>query len=369
MPSIVRRLLSSIKSLILRQVCYQDKLKYKLDQTPALTAVEQHKSNIVILSRHGYTEQLQWLPVSRNAAAKKLVKYQAAAKGEGCFYSLGQPVNGKTPVIWYQLKAEKFTSTTLLFLPETLLLGMHCQIGQVFTYYSPDSQQQVFVTKTAAGYVSAVKGAVIQTASQFMLAHGAKLDKETPLSSAQLSAMLQSSLFNVQQLALPGLINSKGFKRNSTTFSSAQRYIWPLAISITLYLFTANEWAGYQNQQNRLQFQQANARANSLLLQREHIDTMLQRYQQVQTVLPAHANLLQLWAVMAPMYQHQVTVQFVQQRQQVVTLRIEAVSATEALQLLVKQPGVVNARLEGNVRRQGDRDVATVSFELKQEAA
>ena len=95
---------------------------------------------------------------------------------------------------------------------------------------------------------------------------------------------------------------------------------------------------------------------------------MLNRYQQLQQVLPESDNLLQLWSVLAPLYQQGVTVSHLQQRQQQVTLRIEAASATEALQLLVQQPGVAQAKLDGNVRRQGKKDIATVNFVVQQEA-
>lgn len=95
---------------------------------------------------------------------------------------------------------------------------------------------------------------------------------------------------------------------------------------------------------------------------------MISRYEQLQQLLPESDNLLQLWQVLAPLYQQDVIVTNVQHRQQQVRLRIEAPSATAALQLLVQQPGVMNARLEGNVRRQSNKDIATVSFQLQQES-
>lgn len=365
MTNLFSRFINLVKQLLLRQVAYLDQQQYKLSTTEGLVPVVSTKSRILIISRHCYTEQIQWLPVTRKAEATKLVKFQQGSRDTGCFYVLGQPLNGKTPVIWYQLKPEAIQQNAFLYLPETLLLINGYAVGEAITYQSPDHASEIFVSRSHAGSVSAVKGGVIQTASQFMLAQGSTLARNVTINTQQLSQALLNGLFNAHQLPLAGLINKAAWQRNAG-IKSLGRYIWPLAAGITLYLFAIGYWTTHLQQSSRYQLQQANTQANQLLQQREAISNMISRYQKLQQVLPESNNLLQLWQVLAPLYQQGVIINNVQQRQNQISLSIEAQSATEALQLLVKQLGVVNAKVEGNVRRQGNKDLATVSFQLQQ---
>lgn len=366
MPSLISRLVTAVKSLLLRQVCYLDVQAYQLTAAQGLVPQAAVTGNIVVLSRHNYAEHIQWLPVARRAEAKKLVKFQQKSRGEGCFYRLGQPVNGKTPVIWYQVKPQAIAYNAWLYLPETLLLAQHCASDEVLIYQSLDYDNDIFVSHTHAGGVSAIKGGLLQSAMQFMLAHGGNLRQTRQLTATELAPHLLQTLGQLHQLPLAGFINKAAFKRIAG-LQSALRYLWPALAGVTLYLVLADVWSAHLQQQSRQQLQQANRQANQLLIQRDDIDNMMVRYQQLQQVLPESNNLLQLWQIMAPLYQQAVTITHVQQRLQQVTLRIEAPSATEALQLLMQQPGVVQGRLEGNVRRQNNRDLATVSFTLQQE--
>lgn len=367
MPSIISRIVSGVNNLFLRQVMYLDKQSYQLSSRDGFTTTTTISRKILVVSRHNYTEQVQWLPVSRRAEAKKLVKFQQVTRSPGSFYILGQPLNGKTPVIWYQLKPQVLTHNALLYLPETVLLGLPSQIGDVWVYQSPDHNNDIFVSHTYAGVVSAIKGGVLHSAQQFMLAQGSTMQQCHHLNAKQLSGRLLSTLFSLYRYPLAGLVNKGAFRHNSAS-QSFSRYIVPLSAAMTLYLLMASYWAEHLQQKSREQLQQANREANQIHLQRERITNMISRYEQLQQLLPESDNLLQLWQVLAPLYQQDVIVTNVQHRQQQVRLRIEAPSATAALQLLVQQPGVMNARLEGNVRRQSNKDIATVSFQLQQES-
>ncbi|MEH8021206.1 hypothetical protein [Rheinheimera metallidurans] len=368
MANLFTRIITTAKSLLLRQVVYLDEQHYKLTAAGRLEPIVATKSKVLVLSRHCYTEQVQWLPVTSKADAKKLVKFQQATKDKGSLYILGQPLNGKIPVIWYQLKPPAMAHNALLYLPETLLIAEQYQIGDVVTYRSPDNKADIFISRTHAGAVSAIKGGMLQTDSQFMLAQGSSLHGRVAINGSQFQQHVLKALFKLYQFPLAGLINKAAMQRNST-LKSVSRYMWPLAGSITLYLLFMGYIAEHLQQNSRVELQQANNHANQLLLQREHINNMINRYQQLQQVLPESDNLLQLWQVLAPLYQQGVVINNVQQRQAAVSLSIEATSATEALQLLVKQLGVTNAKVEGNVRRQGDKDLATVSFQLQQGAS
>ncbi|KKO46970.1 hypothetical protein WG68_03285 [Arsukibacterium ikkense] len=367
MPSLISRLVNAIKKLLLRQVSYLDAQAYQLSAKHGLLAQPALTGKILLVSRHGYTEHIQWLPVTRSAEAKKLVKFQQSSRGEGWCYCIGQPLNGKTPVLWYQFKPQVLAHNAWLYLPETLLLAQQCSTDEVLIYQTPDSNNNIFVSQTHAGAASALKGGMLQSAMQFMLAHGGNVQQTSTLSAPELAPRLLQALGQLHRLPLAGFVNKAAFKR-TTGLHALLRYVWPTVAGITLYLLLADAWTGHLQQQSRLQLQQANRQANQLLIQRDDIDSMVSRYQQLQQVLPASDNLLQLWQVLAPLYQQTITVSHVQQRLQQVTLRIEAPSATEALQLLMQQPGVVQGRLEGNVRRQNNRDLATVSFQLQQEA-
>lgn len=365
MPNFVFRLLISVKSLLLSRVSYLDKVAYQIQTNSTLVPQKATDLKVLIISRHNYNEQIQWLPVGRLSEAKKLVKFSQSSRGKGCFYILGKPVNGKTPVIWYQLKPQALSYNALLILPETALLGLFCQAGEVLTYQSPDVSADVYVTRTQAGTVSVVKGGLLQTAEQFMLAQGGIIQNCITLNSKQHQQHLTEAVFKLQHLSLTGLINRTAFRHSGAKLFFS-RYVWPLAAAVTLYLIIASQLVSYQLQQSQEQVQLATREANQLLVQRENIESMFSRYQQLQQILPGEDNLLQLWQVLAPLYQQGVLINTLQQSQQEVTLNIEAPSAIEALQLLVKQPGVTQASLKGTIRRQDDMDMATFSFVLQQ---
>lgn len=367
MPSLLLRIINSAKNVLLSQVLYLDKQFYQFSTQAGFVPVTKVGRRILVVSRHCYTEQVQWLPVDRKGEARKLAKFQQRAKGAGSLFVLGKPLNGKTPVIWYQLKSDVAQFNTLLYLPETLLLAQQCASGEVLVYQCPDQNTDIFVTNTHAGAVSSLKGGLLQTAAQFMLSQGEGMQSCSQLTDGQLSEHLKKALFALHHIPFVGLINTAALQRN-TAVSSLARYMWPLAASFTLYLLVVGVWSEHLQQKSREQLQQASREANQLLSMREDIESMTTRYQQLQQVLPTSGNLLQLWHVLAPLYKEQVIISSVQQRQLDVTLRIESPSATAALQLLVQQPDVVNAKVEGNVRRQNNRDVATVSFQLRQEA-
>jgi hypothetical protein len=368
MPNFFSRIFSTVKNFTLRQIAYLDDQQYKLSLTKGMVPAVGAPGKVLILSRHCYTEQLQWLPVTRKAEATKLVKFQQSTRDKGSLYVLGPPLNGKTPVIWYQLKPKVLQHNAILYLPETLLLASQYNIGDVLIYQSPDHDTDIFISRTHAGAVSAIKGGILQTDAQFMLAQGTTVQRRVPLNANEFSQQLLKGLFSAYQQPLTGLINKAGLQRNSS-IKSFGRYIWPLAAGITLYLLSISYWTEHLQQHSRQQLQQVNSDANQLLQQRENITSMVSRYQQLQQVLPESDNLLQLWQVLAPLYQQGVIVSNVQQRQEQISLSIEASSATEALQLLVRQPGVTKAKVDGNVRRQGDKEQATVSFQLQQEAS
>jgi hypothetical protein len=367
MPSLFLRIINGVKSLLLSQVLYLDKQCYQFNAQSELALATNTGRRIIVLSRHCYTEQVQWLPVSRKSEAKKLAKFQQRVKGSNSYFVLGRPLNGKIPVTWYQLKESVSHYNALLFLPETLLLARRCGAEEVLIYQSPDHKIDIFVTSTHAGAVSSIKGGILQSPAQFMLSQGSGLQQFTQLTPEQLSDYLKSELVDFYHLPLAGLINAVAFKRNASV-SALSRYVWPLAASLTLYLMVAGVFSAYLQQHSREQLQQDSRVANQLLLKREEIENMAARFEQLQQVLPASGNLLQLWHVLAPLYEQQVIVSNVQQKMSDVTLRIESPSATAALQLLVQRPDVINAKVEGNVRRQNNKDVATVSFQLRQEA-
>ena len=280
MPSLLSRFATVVKTLLLRQVSYLDAQAYQLSIDQSLMPLTRAGSKILVVSRHGYSEQLQWLPVARNTEAKKLVKFQQASRGEGCFYTIGEPLNGKTPVLWYQFSPQVLAHNAWLYLPETLLLARKCHNNEVLVYQSPDTDIDIFVSHTQAGAVSAIKGGMLQSAMQFMLALGADLQRTSTVNAAQLNARLTQALWQLYQLPLAGLVNKAVFKQRAG-LHSLLRYVWPAVAGITLYLFLADAWTHHLQQSSRQQLQQANLQANQLLIQRDDFDNMLNRFQQL----------------------------------------------------------------------------------------
>lgn len=391
MQSVSFELKNKIKKMALNQVIYIDSRIYRFNQNEvgatgdAVLSFEaivskgsvpvasddrtsqvrgrQVKAKVAILSRNCYREQLKWYPIAKKSDVLKLVKLQVENTPSQVLFIIGTTVNAKTPVTYYYL--DEFTSdlSAWLLIPETSLLGHELSSDSMLSYQTVEPCNTVFVSNSVAGIVSALQGGIIQNLEQFALSQGVTAQHKVHLSAEEHIKKLKSRLKHLYQLPLNGLVNRSAlsFDASSATLS---RFALPGVVVITLYLVLAAQVSEFKADSAKQELRAATKEANHVLNQYQDINEMIDRYGQLAENKPQSTQLLNVWKVLAPMYESGVIFSDLQQQQQNITLRLTADSASQALQLLIKQTGVTNAKFVGSVRRQRNMDAATVQFEL-----
>jgi len=325
--------------------------------------VRRTKAKIAILSRNCYREQLQWYPITKKSDVVKLAKLQVKNTQSQVLFIVGKTVNGKTPVTYYYLNELTNGLKTWLFIPETSLLGRELSSDCLISYQTVDPCNTVFVSNSVAGTVSALQGGMIQNLEQFALSQGVHVQHKVHLSVEEHLLSLKTQLKHLYQLPLTGLINTAVLSLDAKS-APLSRLALPALVVTTLYLVLAVQVSEFKADSAKQELRAATKEANHVLNQYQDINEMIGRYRQLAENTPQRTQLLGVWKVLAPMYGSGVLFSDVQQELQTVTLRLTADSASLALQLLIKQPGVTNAKFVGSVRRQRNKDAATVQFEL-----
>lgn len=394
MPSASSKIMDKIKKMAMDQVIYVDGHIYRFNRTKfdvkndAVFSFEMMSTNtspnvkgsesanlvesgrrvsakIAVLSRNCYKEQLQWYPISKKSDVVKLVKLQINAASSQVLFIVGKAVNGNTPVIYYYLNEFTCGLRAWLLVPETSLLGLAQPADSLLSYQTINPCNTVFVsTSRLAGTVSALQGGMIQNLDQFALSQGVNTQSKAHFSAEEHIQTLQEQLQYLYQLPLTGFVNKLAFSLN-TGITTLSHFALPMVAVITLYLVLAVQVSEFKADSVNKKLRAATKNANFVLNQYQDINEMIGRYLQLADNTPENIQLLDVWHVLAPMFESGVMIDNVQQQGQTVTLRLRADSASQALQLLIKQGGVTNAKFVGSVRRQRNMDAASIQFELK----
>ena len=391
MYSVSQKIINNIKKMVMDQVIYVDSRIYRFNQNQiggsgdAVLSFEtiesegselgakehgastvnarQVKAKVAILSRNCYREQLQWYPIAKKSDVIKLVKLQIQSSPSPVLFIVGETVNDKTPVTYYYLNEFTRRLRAWLFIPETSLLGHELSSDMLLSYQTVDPSNTVFVANGLAGTVSAQQGGMIQNLEQFALSQGVTAQRKVSLSAEEHILSLKTQLKQLYRLPLIGLVNRTALSFD-TNYAILSRFALPGLVVITLYLVLAAQVSEFKVDSAKQDLREATKEANQVLNQYQNINEMILRYRQLVKNTPQRTQLLDVWQVLAPMYASGVIFSDVQQQQQSVTIRLTADSASQALQLLIKQTGVINAKFVGSVRRQRNMDVATVQFDL-----
>lgn len=367
MQSTKTSLSSLINRFILGQVIYVDDRTYRFTPEQQLQPTSRTSAMFAVLSRRCYRETVQWYPISKKSDVVKLVKLQLAQATGTVLYVVAGEANGKTAVTYYHINALPEGVRARCYLPESLLLGSAVSDGEILIYQLPHQQQQVFVAKASSGVVSATVGGVITNVAQFALSQGLSAVKTTVLTAEQYNQQLAHASCRFYRLPLAGLMVNNNTR--SALLPLAAAVVWPAAVIITLYLVLAVQLSAYEADRAGTELREATRQADTILRQRQDILQNLQRYQQLQRYQAPQQDHLRLWQVLAPLYATDVSFIDIERQQQQITLRFEAPSAASALQTLISQAGVQGAVFDGPVRRQRNKDIATVRFTLQVEGS
>lgn len=316
---------------------------------------------ILILARQHYREELVWYPITKLADVKKLVQLKLASQTVPVLVSFGTVVNNQTPVSYFYPQLALDSYQAWFIVPETLLLGAELPAGALASYQGL-SGNTVFVARTPAAIVSSLQGGVLKHAAQFAIAHGLHADETC--THLALQQAIQPKLSVLAALPWSGLRNKFALAKRGDHKKIIRAVTGTLVVA-ALYLLASYQWSAYLLENSRAELQQASAQANELLTERESVQELKQRYQQLAAYMPKPQNEMLLWQLLAPLYENKVVLTALEQKGDDIRIEILAPSATEALQLLLKQPQVANARFDSPVRRQNEQDEVGIKFTVR----
>lgn len=319
-------------------------------------------SAVLILARQHYTEETVWYPIARRGDVKKLVANNAAVQSKQAIFQVGKAVNGKTPVTYFKLTSDQLTYKAWFVVPESLWIGRKLNIGEIAAYQSLGFDKTVFIARTFAGVVSSFKSGLLALPEHFALAHG--LNSETNVKKIALKSELISSrplLAGIQWFEL--WMNIGGNQHSDS--KKLMKWVTGLAVTIFLSLFGSVRLSAYLLEVKQHELQEATRQANAILAERDKVQQLKQRYESLSATISARPNAMMLWQQLATLYQHNIWLTALDQRGEDIRIEIRAKSATEALQLLLKQPAVASAEFDAPVRRTGTEDEASIVIRLK----
>jgi hypothetical protein len=329
------------------------------------------KGKVCILSRNYYSEMLEWLPIIKRSDVIKVVKLKVKQQKIQTLYVVGIPVNGKTPVVYFHIKALPQDYSPWLIIPETYILafGMAEQSCQVCTYKTPGTKTTVYFSTDKNCVLSAQQGGAIAGPQQFAMSNGIHFEKSLVLDEQAYAQALSRGLMELHNLGFYGFINKSALSASSQN----KEWVYPAmvmgSVVASLYLLLGYAIASWQADQAEQALSQSMAKANQVLEQRNSIQDIVSRVETLQSQLPADSNDMAMWRVLEPLYASGVVFTGIVKNGVNIELKIEAVSASEVLQLLLLQEGVENAEFSGTVRRQRTLEAANIHFRLVHQGA
>jgi len=329
------------------------------------------KGKICILSRNYYSEKLEWLPIIKRSDVIKVVKLKVKQQKSQTLYAVGLPVNGKTPVVYFYIKALPQGYTPWLIIPETYILafGMTEQNCQVAAYLTPSTKTPVFFSADKNCVLSAQQGGLITGPKQFAMSNGIHFEKSIVLDEQGYALALSTGLKQLHNLSIYGFVNKSAFASSSQNKGWVNPALLVGSVVTSLYLLLGYATASWQADQAKQELSQSMDKANQVLEQRNSIQDIVNRVETLQSQLPADSKDIAMWRVLEPLYASGVIFTGIVKNGANIQLRIEVESASEVLQLLLLQEGVENAEFSGTVRRQRTLENANIHFSLVQQVA
>jgi hypothetical protein len=354
-----------------QQTTVFDEQYFYLDSNQSYQQKTSLKGKVCILGRNYYSEKVEWLPIIKRSDVIKVVKLKVKQQSLQTLFAVGSPVNGKTPVVYFYIKALPEDYSPWLIIPETYILafGMTDQNCQIASYQTPGTKTRVFFSTDKNYVLSAQQGGFITGPEQFAMSNGIHLENSKMLDEQGYALALSTGLKQLHNLSIFGFVNKNAFSNNFQKKEWLNPALIMGTVVISLYLLLGYATASWQADQAKQELSKSMAKANQVLEQRNDIQEIVSRVETLQSQLPADSNNMAMWRVLEPLYASGVIFTGIVKNGANIQLRIEAESASEVLQLLLTQEGVENAEFSGTVRRQRTLENANIHFSLVQHGA
>jgi hypothetical protein len=359
------------QNLLHQQTTVFDDQYFYLDSNQSCRQRDSLSGKVCILSRNYYSEKVEWLPIIKRSDVIKVVKLKVKQQSLQTLFAVGLPVNGKTPVVYFYIKALPEDYSPWLIIPETYILafGMTEQNGQVASYQTPGTKTSVFFSTDKNCVLSAPQGGFITGPEQFAMSNGIHLDNSIMLDELGYAQALSAGLKQLHNLGIYGFVNKSALVNNTQKKEWVNPALIMGSVVFSLYVLLGYATASWQAEQAKQELSMSMAKANQVLEQRNNIQDIVKRVETLKSQLPADNNDMAMWRVLEPLYASGVIFTGIVKNGANIQLRVEAESASEVLQLLLSQEGVANAEFSGTVRRQRALENANIHFSLVPQGA
>lgn len=323
---------------------------------------------ITILHRSHYHESLRQYPVSNKGELKKLLQLEGAQQQRGQLnsYKITHVADG---VSW----VNKWRSHDDLHIPgmfifaESLLLSGNLHINQLLSY-KPNTDtpsDSLFVGVNVNGITSALSSAIIANIETFSVAGGFAVSQDKSIinvvDSANFYRVLVKGLFSLS--AEDWLNGKQPFNKELL-----KQYLLPSVLStviiISLYLATSSAFLGYKVASLTNLYEGYSADVNAALSVQQQVNKLKGQLKAQHAFIKSRHQFSSIWPVLIPIFK-QASLNDIRFENERFILSGTTDSASKLLVNLVSISGVIDAKFDGQTRKNRGEDQFVISFMLE----
>jgi len=329
---------------------------------------------ILIVSRPFYSEQTRTYPVDNKSELKKLLALELSEltideKANTYYHNWGSDsslMNGSSKVnLW---KFQNIVPSAFLQLPESLLLAITIKNTQIIQKQETQEKsiqkegtQNLYITRLGDTIYSLVQTNIISSVQRFAMSVGISQVEDTKI--IENNNLAEQLALGMKKLPLPLVMDFIQLPQVESRLSFFKKIFIPSLFVIIMYLFASSGYLSYKLHSLQGKLESQKEEVSSTLQNQINFDQKLTRYTALQKFLSTQKNYSPVWLIMADLFP---VAQFTNIRieQKRFVIRGSSVKATQVLDILSKNERVKNAKFDFPTRRNRNRDVFVISFDL-----
>lgn len=340
---------------------YSDKM-YRFDHDE-LIPVEDQNFKAVVVARHHYIERSLALPITIRKDVKAAIAFEIEnLKLEfHVFYKIAPSKNGETIVTLWQIPKSIINNKTLMVLPETFLLAHILSPNTLLSYSSLVDENPVYLIQLEQGIKSFISNG--QSKEFFCHAIGIHVENDVQIKATDFVATLLKSISAAfMSMGLNFFIKSENDKQK--IIDGVKPYILPFGVFITLYIAISSAYLSYQLSATEQLANSYKKEINAVLTIQKTLNQLTDEIEKYQEIGSEKQPLWQIWKIIEPLYQQNVSFQFIRFNGEKVLFKATAKSASAVLEYMQNNTLSRNSAFTSGVRKEGDVESFIIQFDL-----
>ena len=366
--------------------------KFTLDSNKNLMLIEAtgRTRAVLIVSRAFYKEQAKEYPIANKAELKKLLKLELSDQGQSYFHHWTSQGEKSQVNIW---QFDKSVPNTTIVLPETLLFALTADEHQITVISDKNNADYLYISRLAETVLSLPASSLINSCQRFSAAVGVAQLKsarfisnslagflepedcareksivETKKSALSKAAFTDELAHGIKKLSLPIIGSFVQLPKNENRLQLLKNIAIPWFFALSLYLALSSVYLLAKQDELQQQLSSQSEEVSKALDEQTLFDQQQSQYSAIKKFLVTRRNKSPLWLVIPDLFpQAQFSnIRVVADR---FVLRGSTLKATNLLELLSKNPQVIDAKFDFPTRKQRNRDNFVISFTLHTELA